>query len=359
MKQILQEWFQRNFSDPQAVILALMLVFGFGVVMVMGKILAPLLASIIIAYLLEGAITKLEKLGVRRMLVVLLVFVMFLLVLFTLVLGLIPLLSRQIAQLVREMPNMISKGQEVLLQLPLNYPNLISETQIKEVINALRSQILEQGQDVLTQGLLSLPGIISLLIYLILVPFLVFFFLKDKHVIVAWAKNYLPRRRELVTRVWQEMDLQIGNYVRGKILEIVIVGGVSYIAFAIFGMRYSMLLGALVGMSVLVPYIGAVVVTFPVVLIAYFQWGNSNEFWYLILTYTIIQSLDGNVLVPLLFSEAVNLHPLAIIVAVLFFGGIWGMWGIFFAIPLATLVKAVLNAWPRPTMSTTESVPSG
>jgi putative permease len=60
----------------------------------------------------------------------------------------------------------------------------------------------------------------------------------------------------------------------------------------------------------------------------------------------MIQALDGNVLVPLLFSEAVNLHPIAIIVAVLFFGGIWGVWGVFFAIPLATLISAVVTAWP-------------
>ena len=53
-------------------------------------------------------------------------------------------------------------------------------------------------------------------------------------------------------------------------------------------------------------------------------------------------------LVPLLFSEAVNLHPVAIILAVLFFGGIWGLWGVFFAIPLATLIKAIINAWPSP-----------
>jgi putative permease len=62
--------------------------------------------------------------------------------------------------------------------------------------------------------------------------------------------------------------------------------------------------------------------------------------------YGVIQLLDGNVLVPLLFSEAVNLHPVAIIVAVLFFGGIWGVWGVFFAIPLATLVSAIFSAWP-------------
>jgi putative permease len=67
---------------------------------------------------------------------------------------------------------------------------------------------------------------------------------------------------------------------------------------------------------------------------------------YVAITYSILQAIDGVLLVPLLFSEAVNLHPVAIIVAILLFGGLWGFWGVFFAIPLATAVKAILNAWP-------------
>jgi putative permease len=63
--------------------------------------------------------------------------------------------------------------------------------------------------------------------------------------------------------------------------------------------------------------------------------------------YAVIQLIDGNILAPLLLSEVVNLHPTAVIVALLVFGSIWGFWGIFFAIPLASLVHAVLNAWPR------------
>ena len=102
------------------------------------------------------------------------------------------------------------------------------------------------------------------------------------------------------------------------------------------------------GLSVIIPYIGAALVTIPVVVVGYFQWGFTSEFYYLVIVYLVIQGLDGNVLVPLLFSEAVNLHPVAIILAVLFFGGIWGLWGVFFAIPLATLIKAVIYSWPEP-----------
>ncbi len=113
------------------------------------------------------------------------------------------------------------------------------------------------------------------------------------------------------------------------------------------GLNYPALLAVANGLSVIIPYIGATLVTVPVLLVAFFQWGLSHDFYYLLLAYGVIQTLDGVLLVPLLFSEAVNLHPVAIIVAILFFGGLWGFWGVFFAIPLATLVRAVLSAWPR------------
>ena len=85
----------------------------------------------------------------------------------------------------------------------------------------------------------------------------------------------------------------------------------------------------------------------PILLIAYFQWGTSSEFWYIIIIHILIQVIDGNVVVPVLFSDAVNLHPLAILISILFFGTIWGIWGVFFAIPLAVLMNTLLNIWPR------------
>ena len=142
------------------------------------------------------------------------------------------------------------------------------------------------------------------------------------------------------------MNEQFANYARGKVAGDPDHRLGTYFAFAWLGMNYAALLGLLVGLSVIVPYIGATLVTLPVVMVGFFQWGICTEFYFMFAVYMIIQILDGNVLVPLLFSEAVNLHPVAIILAVLFFGGIWGLWGVFFAIPLATLIKAIINAWP-------------
>jgi len=347
MIDVLTGWYRRHFSSPQVVMLAILLISGFTIIIFLGDILIPLLASIVIAYLLEALVLKLEKYGVPRLAAVFIVFTVFMTLLVTSVVGLVPLISEQLTQFLKEMPRMISRLQELLLQLPGHYPHFISEGYIKEIMRSFSSEAGAMGQMALSFSLSSLRGVITWLVYLILIIILVFFFLKDKQAIIEWMTHYLPKERDLAKQVWHEMDQQIGNYVRGKIVEILIVGAASFVAFAWMGLNYAVLLALLVGLSVLVPFVGATIVTIPVALIAFFQWGWSSEFAYLMLAYGIIQALDGNVLVPLLFSEAVNLHPVAIIVSIVLFGGLWGVWGVFFAIPLATLVKAVLNAWPQ------------
>jgi putative permease len=343
----IRNWFNRHFSNPQVVTLALVLIVGFALVLFLGNMLAPVLASVVIAYLLEGVVRPLEARGVRRTLAVTLVFVVFLAVLVFMLFGLLPLLSHQLTQFVQQLPDMIARGHKSLLLLPERYPNFISAEQITQLIASVRAEVGALGQRALSLSVASVVGLVILLVYVILVPMLVFFFLKDKQHILAWISGYLPRERALSTAVWHDVDLQIGNYIRGKVWEILIVGAVTYVTFKLMGLQYSALLATLVGLSVLIPYIGATVATIPVALVAYFQWGWGADFAWIMVAYLIIQALDGNVLVPLLFSEVVDLHPIAIIVAVLLFGGIWGFWGVFFSIPLATLVQAVLKAWPR------------
>ena len=233
-----------------------------------------------------------------------------------------------------------------LLALPEHYPELIDYTMIDTFFSAARAKILGFGESAVKLSITSLMNLVSLGIYAFLVPLMMFFMLKDKTELLAGVSRFLPKNRLLASKVWNEMQQQIANYIHGKLLEILIVGVVTYIIFLSFGLNYPLLLSVAVGLSVLVPYIGAVLVTIPVALVAMFQFGISPTFWYLIVAFAVSQLLDGNLLVPYLFSEVVNLHPLVIIISVLIFGGLWGFWGVFFAIPLATLVKAVINALP-------------
>lgn len=348
MLQYLQAWFNRHFSDPQVVILALVLLIGAGITLFAGHLLAPLIASVILAYLLEGAVRFLVRHGARRPVAVVLVFSLFLTLFIVTMLLLIPLLAGQVGQLARELPAIATKMQALALQLPERYPQVFSDQQVFELLASIRNNITAFGQRIVVLSLTSAVQFITFLVYLVLVPLLVFFMLKDKERIVAWFLSFLPRERSLVNSVWADVEAGIGSYVRSKFIEILIVWGVSYVVFVLLGLPYAMLLSLLVGLSVIVPYVGAAVVTVPVAVVAYFEFGISPFFWYVMAAYGIIQFLDGNVLVPLLFSEVVNLHPVAIIAAVLIFGGIWGLWGVFFAIPLATLIAAVLRAWPSP-----------
>ncbi len=344
--QSIRAWFERHLADPQVMGLAVVLLAGFFIIFLTGEMLAPVIASIIIAYLLEGLVGVFQRNGLPRLVAVLLVFLGFMAFMAFVFFALLPLLSRQATQLFQLLPEMLTNGQDTLMTLPQRYPELFSEAQVLDLIDSLRIEALAYGQHVVSISVSSVVSVITVAVYLILMPLLVFFFLKDKIRIVNWFVRFLPNDRGLLTQVWAEVDSQIGNYVRGKFIEILIVWVVTYLTLAIMGMDFAMLLGVLVGLSVLIPYIGAAAVTIPVAMLAYFQWGMSPEFWWLMVAYGIIQALDGNVLVPLLFSEVVNLHPVAIIVAVLVFGGLWGFWGVFFAIPLATLVQAVLKAWP-------------
>ncbi|ANF85023.1 AI-2E family transporter [Pseudomonas sp. M5A4_2d] len=347
MFKVLRDWIQRYFSDEEAVVLAVLLFLAFTAVLTLGGMLAPVLAGMVLAYLMQGLVTTLERLRLPGGVAVGLVFALFMGLLVVFIVVVLPLLWHQLITLFNELPGMLAKWQSLLLLLPERYPHLVSDEQVLQAIEVARGEIGKFGQWALTFSLSSLPLLVNIMIYLVLVPILVFFFLKDRAMIGRWVSGYLPRERALITRVAEEMNRQIANYIRGKVIEIVICGGVTYIAFVALGLNYAALLALLVGVSVVVPYVGAVVVTVPVMLIALFQWGWSDQFIYLMAVYGIIQTLDGNVLVPLLFSEAVNLHPVAIICAVLLFGGLWGFWGVFFAIPLATLFKAVLDAWPR------------
>lgn len=346
MKKLLNDFLDRYFHDEESIILLVLLVAGLAVLLYFGGVLAPLITAIIIAYLMQGLVNLLLKYGLSARLSFVLVYTVFVGVFLLMLLFLLPRAWNQLRRLISELPNLISQWQASLLELPQNYPNLFSEQQIREFIAVVRGELGGYGQSVLEYSLASIPSVIAWIVFIILVPILVFFVMKDKEQLVNWAGNFLPRNRPLMRRIWLEMDQQIANYVRGKVVEIFIVGGVSFLLFQILGINYALLLSILVGLSVIVPYIGATVITFPIAAVAYVQWGIGADFYTVLVAYGVLQMLDGNVLVPVIFSEAVNLHPVAIIAAVLIFGGIWGLAGVFFAIPLATFIKAIINAWP-------------
>lgn len=340
-------WFRRNFSDPGAVGLFFTALFFLLFLEFFGHFFLPVIISIVLAYLLQSVVRFSERLRCPHMPAVLIVFTAFIgLVIFFLV-WLLPIIVHQLQNLVTELPNTFSKGHQWITSLMNRYPVVFSDARFQQTISYVQHELANVGQLLLKHIWAFIPNLITAVLYFILVPLLLFFFLKDSKAITLWFSQFLPKNRSLVLNVWKEVNEKIGCYVRGRVTEVMIIGIASSIMFAILGMEYAALMGMLVGLSVIIPYVGAVLVTIPVVVIALMQWGLASHFFYLLIGYAVIILLDANFLVPYLFSETMDLHPVVIILAVLIFGGIWGFWGVFFAIPLATVADVILRAWPK------------
>lgn len=341
---ILHRRLRAFFSDTQLVTLFAVVALCVVIVLSVGELLTPVIAGIVIAFLLEELVRALEHLRFPRRVAVVAVFGVFMLFLAITLFALVPLLVSQITDLVNNIPWMLAKGQEALHHLPKKYPTLLTESQTQALLDSVTAQLSLYGQQALAFSLSSMRSVFSFIVYLVLMPVMVFFFLKDKRIILAWLSGFLPTDHRLASSVWLDIKTQAGNYVRGRIWEVLLVWGATSVCFLLVGLDYAMLLSLLVGLSVIIPYIGVVVVTVPVLVIAFIQWGWSPEFFWSMTAYLTIQLVDANILVPLLLSGAVSLHPIASITAILVFGGLWGFWGVFFAIPLATVIQAMLKA---------------
>lgn len=344
---VLGGWVNRYFSRPDAIFLIAALLVVSLVLYTLAGALAPVLTGLVLAFLLQGLVGRLERLGSPRLLAITVAMIVLIGTVSTAVLLVVPLLWQQAADLLALAPTLIGMLRDGLSSLSEAFPEFITEEQIRGVVNESSKELGNLSASLLESAFSQVFSLFGLLIYLVLVPISVFFLLKDKELLITHMTSLLPKDRPLLDAVGSEMNAQLGNYVRGKVIEILVVGTVTFVTFLFFGLNYAALLGVLVGISVLIPFIGAAIVTLPVFMIAVLQFGWSLDLAWVMLAYAVIQFLDGNVLVPLLFSEAVDLHPITIIVAILAFGGLWGLWGVFFAIPLATFIKAIYVAWPR------------
>lgn len=342
---VVSDWFRKTFADPQVMMLILVLVGAVLLLNFVGEMIAPALAAVVIAFLLDGPAEWLRERNIANPLAVTIVFVGFLAVALVAFFAILPPITGQLVQFFLQLPTMMTSLREFAVEFSRNNPGFFDETQVTEMISRLQNEVIALGPSNVKEILGNLAGAASFVIYAVLVPVMVFFFLKDKKLIMGWIADCLPKNRLLVDRVWAEVVAKAGDYARGKVYEIFIVGLSAFVVFWAIDLRFAAFLALLTGLSVIIPYFGAAFVTLPVALVAFFEWGYSSETLLAIVVYLALQALDGNVLVPLLFSEAVKLHPNAIILAILIFGGLWGFWGVFFAIPLATVAHAVIKAW--------------
>tara|TARA_B100001094_G_scaffold222684_1_gene216741 strand:- start:405 stop:1454 length:1050 start_codon:yes stop_codon:yes gene_type:complete len=338
--------FKRIFSNEETIIFSLIILTTLIIFSFFIEVLTPFIISIIVAYLLVGLQKKIESYNISESLANVLAFSIFIVVGAAMFTWLIPLLYVQLQLFVMDIPRLFNDFMNFVSTIPATFPDLVNSDQISVFFQAVSSELTSITQNLVKSSISGIQSTITVLLYIILFPILVYFFMFDRKNIIEGCLKIIPGNRAMLSQVWSEMDVQLSNYVRGKVLEIFIVGVAAAILFASFGLNYGALLAVLVGLSVLIPFVGAFSVTIPIVIIGLLQFGLGTQFYLLVGLYLLLQFIDGNLLVPIIFSEAVKLHPIIIILAVFLFGSMFGFWGVFFSIPLATFIKAVWNAWP-------------
>ena len=334
------------FNNEETIIFSLAILLFFLVISFFGSILTPFIISIVVAYLLIGMQKKIQSYDVSANVSLIITFSVFIITGAALLIWLVPLLYIQLQAFILDVPNLINNFLDFVSELPAKFPDLVSSEQISIFFQAVSEEASVIAQNIVKSSISGIQSAITFLLYIILFPILVYFFLFDRKNIIDGFIKIIPGKRQMLTNIWAEMDIQLSNYVRGKTIEIFIVGIAAAIIFVSLGLKYSALLSVLVGLSVIIPFVGAFLVTIPIVIVGLLQFGLSTEFYLLIGLYLLLQALDGNLLVPIIFSETVKLHPVVIILAVFIFGSMFGFWGVFFSIPIATFIKAVWNAWP-------------
>ena len=334
------------FSNEETIIFSLAILLFFLVISFFGSILTPFIISIVVAYLLVGMQKKIQSYDVSANVSLIITFSVFIITGAALLIWLVPLLYIQLQAFILDVPNLINNFLDFVSGLPAKFPDLVSSEQISIFFQAVSEEASVIAQNIVKSSISGIQSAITFLLYIILFPILVYFFLFDRKNIIDGFIKIIPGKRQMLSNIWAEMDIQLSNYVRGKTIEIFIVGIAAAIIFVSLGLKYSALLSVLVGLSVIIPFVGAFLVTIPIVIVGLLQFGLSTEFYLLIGLYLLLQALDGNLLVPIIFSETVKLHPVVIILAVFIFGSMFGFWGVFFSIPIATFIKAVWNAWP-------------
>ena len=338
--------FKRIFNNEETIIFSIIILTFLVILSFFIEVLTPFIISIIVAYLLVGLQKKIESYNISESMSNILAFSIFIIIGAAMFTWLIPLLYVQLQSFVLDIPRLFNDFMNFVSTMPAAFPDLVNSDQISVFFQAVSSELSSVTQNLVKSSISGIQSTITVLLYIILFPILVYFFMFDRKNIIEGCLKIIPGDRAMLSQVWSEMDIQLSNYVRGKVLEIFIVGVTAAILFASFSLNYGALLAVLVGLSVLIPFVGAFSVTIPIVIIGLLQYGLGTEFYLLVGLYLLLQFIDGNLLVPIIFSEAVKLHPIIIILAVFIFGSMFGFWGVFFSIPLATFIKAVWNAWP-------------
>jgi len=197
----------------------------------------------------------------------------------------------------------------------------------------------------LTDESLSVLGnVVTIISTFAIVPFIVFFLLRDGRSMKKGFIAYVPNRYfEMTLNFLHKVDQQLGGYLRGQFIEAGVVGVLSVIALGVLEIKYFTVIGIFAGLANLIPYVGPVAGAIPAIIINMIEGGDTATIIYIIAAFALIQFIDNMFVQPMVLSRSVDLHPLVIVLAVLVGAQFFGLLGMLLAVPAAGIVKVTFR----------------
>lgn len=328
-----------------------LIIIGFLIVLslfrkykVLGSTLSSIFIAMILAYILNPLVNKLEKKGIKRNFGTIIVYLAILLFLVGLGYLVIPTLTAQIVSFIRNLPSLLDKTAEWIDGI-LKSNNIANVSVLDELEKAIRGYINTSSSKILNwsaNAFTTITGSIGKLLSLILIPIITYFFLVDKDVIFKKIKAILPKK--FINEgfdLYSELDTALSGFVRGRILMAVFVGITTMIVLAIMGIEFAFVIGLITMVGDIIPYIGPFLGLLPAFIFAALK-SPIKAVW-LTIIFVLIQWIENNIIGPKLLGNSTGLHPLVVLLSIIVGGGMYGIWGMVLSVPLVSVAIIIVK----------------
>lgn len=303
--------------------------------------LSCFLLSFVLAYLLDPILSFLERHKIRRTYGLALLYLILAIFSLLFMTYFAPFLTKRWHSLIHGLPGYLQKGKELVLSLEVQYRYAPEWNWLLENALGLADKVIVKAGDKLyvTAGRLAFS-----LLNLVLAPILVFFMLFYKEEIQHGFMSWIPSsHRQHFIVLGQEINSSVGGYIRGQLMVSVVVAVLSAASLFYLDIDYPIFNGMFAGLASILPFIGVIIATIPALFFAYIKFETGAALLKVVAAFSVIYFVEGYLIKPLVFKQAMNLNPLLTIIIVMAFGEVMGFWGILLAIPIAAAVKIVLQ----------------
>ena len=301
----------------------------------LGHVMLPFLVGGAIAYFMDPVADRLERAGLSRAAATGTISVLALLLTILLALAILPMLFNQLVDLVNEAPNIFRRLQAFVME---RFPQVQDETStLRQTLESIGKLIQSKGGELANTLVGSAMGVVSAIVFIVVVPVVAFYMLLDWDHMVAKVDDALPRdHAPTVRRLANEINVVLAAFVRGQISVCMAMGTFYGLTLMLAGLNYGLVVGAIAGAITFIPYVGALIGGALAIGLALFQfWGDWLSIGLVVAIFAAGQFLEGNVITPKLVGNSVGLHPVWLLFALSAFGSVFGFVGMLVAVPVA------------------------